>query len=209
RRDHLVPLQRGFANQVHTLPVVCVGTVGIGGDDLVECGNGVIDFAGVREHRAGVEVILPGRWGIDLCRLRVGLHGIIGLSGLGICFCKVVVISRETLGCIGVFVIRDPLLQFHRFLIGLDGGIQTLLLFRRIGLLVGRESIRISQLEPDQVATGVHLVGLIQRRNRSVVVLTLDRGVSRGQFLVQGLDSVDLFLLLLLLLLHLLYLLRR
>src|SRR5207302_1100228 len=86
---------------------------GIGSNDLVECGNGIIDLAGVREHRSRIEVILPGRCGIDLCCLRVGLHGIIGLAGLGICFGKVVVVRCETLGCIGIFVVRDLLLLLH------------------------------------------------------------------------------------------------
>src|SRR5215469_15440810 len=78
RRDHLVSLERGFANHVHALPVVSVGAVGIGGNNFVEGGERVIDLAGVGQNCTGVEVILGGAARIGLRCVLISFHRFIG-----------------------------------------------------------------------------------------------------------------------------------
>jgi hypothetical protein len=54
---HLIVLHGGLADQVDALPVVRIRTLGIECNGLVECGNGVVDLAGVGQDRAFVVVV--------------------------------------------------------------------------------------------------------------------------------------------------------
>src|SRR5262249_3501076 len=101
------------------------------------------------------------------------------------------------------------LLQFDGFLVRGDSGVEPLLLFSRIGLLGGGEAIVVAELEPDQVAAGIHLVGLIQGGDGLVVVASVGAGLGGAQFLVEALDGIGFLGLLGLGLLHRLYLLGR
>src|SRR5215472_3596564 len=123
RRLHLAFFGRGsFAHHVDTLPIVGVGAVGISGDDLVEGCQRIVHLTGVCEHGAGVEVVLGGVGGVGLGGSVVGLHGVIDMTGLGVGFRQVVVVSGKVRGSVGIFIVGGALLDIDRFLISLDRG---------------------------------------------------------------------------------------
>src|SRR6202049_476826 len=177
RSDYLVVLVHGFLGyQVYTLPIVGVRAVGISRNHFVEGRDCVVGFTRVGEHGAFIEVVLCRSARIGLGCLLIGFNCVVGLAGLGIGLCQVVVIGRKFFRCVGILVICNGLLQLHSLLISGNGRVQPLLLFRQIGLLVGRQTVGISQLEPDQVPAGIHLVGLVQGVDGSVIISALQRG---------------------------------
>src|SRR5262249_38264517 len=121
---------------------------------------------------------------------------------------QVVVICGGFLACLRVFSSLG-LLQLDRLVVGLDRLAHTFLLFIAVGLLDGRAAIGVAQLEPEQVAGGVHLGRFGQSRDRSIVVTGAGRLVGNGEFFVQRLYGVRFFGCLLLRLLHLFGLFRR
>ena len=102
---------------------------------------------------------------------------------------------------------RGLLLEIDGFLIICDCSLQSLGLFRGIGLLRRRSAIGIGQLEPEQVPRGVHLCGFGQNLNRGVVIASRRGLGGSGKLLIQRLHCVCFFRRLFLLLLDLLQLL--
>src|SRR5438132_11413532 len=89
---------------------------------------------------------------------------------------------------------------FHSFLLQIDGlliigdcGLQAFSPFRKIGLLGGRRTISISQLEPEEISCGVRLCGFCQNLNCRLIIAS--RGCLRGscKLLIQRLHSVRFF----------------
>src|SRR5208282_974101 len=58
--DHLIALERGFADQINALPVVRFSFGRIGGNDFVECHNRIIHLARIGENSAFVEQVRAG-----------------------------------------------------------------------------------------------------------------------------------------------------
>src|SRR5450759_770992 len=85
-RDHLIALERSFADQVHALPVVRVGCGRFGGNHFVECHKRIIHLARIGQDSARVEQVRAGVRGVQAGRLVIVGHGIIGLVGLRISF---------------------------------------------------------------------------------------------------------------------------
>ena len=65
----------------------------------------------------------------------IGLYRVVNLAGFAVGFGEIVVIGSEGLGGVGIFVIGGGLFELQRLLVGVHGGIEALLLFRRLGLL--------------------------------------------------------------------------
>ncbi len=94
----LSPCSVALPEQVHALPVIGFGAVGVGGNALFECGDGLVDLASVGEHRADIEVGLRGRGRVGLRGQFVGLDRVIDLVSLGVGVRQVVVVSGQVLG---------------------------------------------------------------------------------------------------------------
>ena len=70
--------------------------------------------------------------------------------------------------------------------------------FRRIGLLGCGYAIGVAELEPDEVARSVNLIGGLEIGNGGIKVAGIGGDLGRGQLLVQLLDCADFLLLFLL-----------
>src|SRR5271157_3389958 len=189
--DHLIVFQRRLANQVDTLPVIghCLG--GVGGNDLVEGRNGVVHFANVSEDSALVEIVSCGVRRIERSGLVVVGDRVVSLVGFGVRFRQVVVISGHFEIVVGILLrLFGNLAQVDRLLVVGGGHLVALLFLVRIGLLGGGQTVSIGQLEPDEIVRRVHLVGVIQGRDRLVEVAGSHLSVGLGNFFVERLDGV-------------------
>src|SRR5262249_42282223 len=147
RRNHFVSLQRGLADHVYALPIVSISTIRVGSNHFIESGECIVNLASVGEHSTCIEVILRRRSWMGLSGQGVSFYGVVKLACLGISLRQIVVVSREVLGRVGIFVVGRALLDLDRFLISVNGRIQSLLLLSWIGLLRRGQTIGIAQLE--------------------------------------------------------------
>src|ERR1700751_3170021 len=142
--DHLVALEAGFTDHVDTLPIVRVGLGRVGGDDLVKSHDCVIDFAGVGQHCADIEVVLSCAGGVQLRGFIVVRDRVINLARLGVGLGQIVVVGGKLLTCVLLFGVGMGGLQINGFLIGVDGLLIAVLFLSRVGLLVGRHAICVA-----------------------------------------------------------------
>ncbi len=104
RRHYFVALQGYLAHHDGALPIVTIRLVGVRRDALVEGGDGAVESAGICQHCASVEVISCSIPWIHLCRLVIGLHGIVDFARLAESLSHVVVIRRQAPIIVGIFL---------------------------------------------------------------------------------------------------------
>src|SRR5260370_17310833 len=163
-RDNLTVLSDGFlGDQVHALPVVCCGSRRIGGNHLVEGHDCIIPLARIGENSTFVEQVRGGVRRVQSGRLGIVGHGIIDLVGLRISVCGVVMVGGYLRVVVGIFLCcigGGP--QVNCLLIVDRGRLVALFFLFGIGLLGRRHAVGVAEFEPDQVASAVDLIGLIQ-----------------------------------------------
>ena len=189
-RDHLIALERSFADQVHALPVIRFGSCRIGGDDFVERCNCSIHLARIGENRTLVEKVRGGVRRIQLGGLVIVGYGIIDLIRLRISFGKVVIVGSHFCTIVGILLCRlrrAP--QLNCLLVIGCGHLVTLLFLFGIGLLGGRHAVGIAEFEPDQIAGVVDLVGFIQGGDCGLEVAGIGSRFGGIKFFVECADG--------------------
>ena len=137
---------------------------------------------------------MPGAGGVQLRGFIVVRDRVIDLSRLGVGLGQIVVVSGKLLTRVLLFGVGMGRLQIDRFLIGIDSLLVTILLLRRIGLLVSGHAIRVAELEPQQVPGGVNVGRVLQSSDGPVKIPSITSGLGGQQLLVQRFDRHVLFL---------------
>ena len=119
---------------------------------------------------------------------------VIDLARLGVGLGQIVVVSGKLLTRVLLFGVGMGRLQIDRFLIGVDSLLVTILLLRRIGLLVSGHAIRVAELEPEEVATGIDVGRVLQSSDCALKIARISRGLGGQQFLIERLDRHVFFL---------------
>src|SRR5208282_3602523 len=181
-----IALQRGFADQVHALPVVGFGFCRIGGNDLVEGRDRIIHLARIGENSTLVEQVGAGVRRIQLDRLVIVGHGIVDPVGLRIGFGKVVIVGGHFHIIVGIFLCRlRGAAQVNCLLVIGCRQFVTLLFFGGIGLLGPRHAVGVAEFEPDQIAGAVDLVGFVQGSDCGLEVAGIGSCLGGGQSFVE------------------------
>src|SRR5208282_3446304 len=186
-RNRLAVLSDGhLGEQVQALLVVRFGFGGIGGNHLIPYRNRLVRLARVGQDCAGVEQIRSGMRRIQSGSLIIVGDGIIDLARLGINLGKVVIVGSQLLVIVSLFLsgFRSGAQVDGLLVIG-GGHFETLLLFVGIGLLGRRHAVGVGQLEPDEIAGAVDLVGFRQGGDGGFVIAGTGSCVSGVQLFVK------------------------
>src|SRR4029077_20816855 len=118
-----------------------------------------------------VEKVRRGMRRIELSRLVIVGDGIIDLVGLRVSFGKVVIVRGQFQIIVGIFLCRlGSAAQLNCLLVIGRGHLVALLFLFGIGLFGRRITVGVAQLEPDQIACTVDLIGFIQAGDGGLVV---------------------------------------
>ena len=123
-------------------------------------------------------------------RLVIGGHGLVDLVGLRINIGKVVVVCSQFLVVVGILLcrLRGAAQLQCLFVIGY-GQLVAFLFFGGIGLLGRRQSVGVAELEPDQIARVVDLVGFIEGGDGGIEVAGIGSRLGGIKLLIQRADG--------------------